>query len=116
MKRERVSDPESSGAVETGVVEIDEVRDFYARFRTLISVMKARVCCRRKCIEGMRRRDGTFVTFNARKKNGGHYKECDQCRGHTHDKNKDPDVGNAKNNPKPNQLKTLVTKGNAAVL
>ncbi|KAJ3134695.1 hypothetical protein HK100_003379 [Physocladia obscura] len=61
------------------------------------AVPSRRICTRNKCVEGSRRKNGSIVTFNARKKSGGHYKECDQCEKRTTVKNDaDPEVGNPK--------------------
>jgi hypothetical protein len=43
-------------------------------------------CSRHGCEEG-KIKNGAVVTFNKIKKKGGSYKECDQCKDHTDQKN-----------------------------
>jgi hypothetical protein len=44
------------------------------------------ICSRSKCIEG-KDKNGTVVSFSVKPNGNSYYKECDECRKHTAEKN-----------------------------
>jgi hypothetical protein len=58
------------------------------------TIAKGLVCSRHKCVEGTIK-NGNVVTFSLKPNGNSYYKECDECRKHTAEKN-------PKTNPKTN--------------